>query len=231
MSFLGSYKKAKIKIFGEVGTEELQVHFNPNQYQLSDGANYSEKNIPGLDGPIIQYVSGTTTTLTMELVFDTYEELYKNTSLSGTVASISSLLSQPEDVSKITRKIVALTEIDGSQHRPPMCQFIWGSLKFKGVVTKVDSTYTMFTEEGMPVRARLNVTFQSVLDITQSKKEAPFESPDRTKFRVMKEGMQLWHVAYQEYGDPELWRVIAQENGIRNPKDIYAGQMIRLPAL
>ena len=228
------FKKAKIKIFKESGSEEVAVLFNPAEYNLTEAANYAEKNIPGLAGPIIQYVSGAASSLTMTLLFDTYET--SPSEASGNVAAKMGAQSgaakiEPTDVSQLTRKITNLVNIDGALHRPPLCEFQWGSLCFKGVVTNVNQTYTMFMEDGMPVRAKLEVTFKSVMDLAESKKQAPFESPDRTKQRVVKQGVQLWELAWEEYGDPALWKVIAKENNLMNPLDLTPGQVLKLPAL
>jgi hypothetical protein len=228
------FNKAKIKIFKESSTEEVTVLFNPAEYSLTETANYSEKNVPGLGGPITQYISGAASTLSMTLMFDTYET--DPNEASGNVArkvgaQIGASKVTPSDVTKLTKKITALVNIDGALHRPPLCEFVWGSLSFKGVVASVNQTYTMFMEDGMPVRAKLDVTFKSVLDLTGSKKQAPFESPDRTKRRVVRQRVQLWELAWEEYGDPSMWRVIARGNGILNPLDLKPGQVLKLPAL
>lgn len=221
--------KAKLIIEKETGSKTIDVLFNPSEYQLTDSASYSEKKVPGLDGPVIQYISGDATELSVSLFLDTY---VSNTSsfLPVSVPGIGGG-SQSSDVSEITREIAETTSIDGSLHRPPKVTFRWGSLNFEGIVTKVNHTYTMFTESGMPVRAKVNLTFKSLFSPKDNKRKSPFESPDRTKYRTMKDGMQLWDLAYAEYGDPDLWKVIARENGIRNPLDIKAGQVVKLPAL
>lgn len=227
-----SYEKAKLLIHRETKTETVFVMFNPAEYNLTDKAKYINKQVPGLAGPITQFVMGEESTLEISLMFDTYETSPKVASANvAAKMNDKSAPVHPTNVTSLTKKIVGLTQIDGQQHRPPICEFIWGSLKFKGVVTEVKSNYTMFTESGMPVRARLEVTFQSVMDAAESKKKSPFESPDRTKYRTVEQGMQLWHIAYEEYGDPELWRVIAKENNMMNPRDLQPGQMVRLPAL
>ncbi|MCH5344159.1 MAG: hypothetical protein J1E64_08970 [Acetatifactor sp.] len=210
-------KKATLSI---EGGETLQVMFNPASYNLSFSATYSEKRIVGLDGPIQQYVAGNSETLEMTLYFDTYQPpTLQNASESGT------------DVTKITKKLAALVQIDGSLHRPPKVTFKWGGIQFSGVVTNVNQSYTMFLADGMPVRAKVDLTFKSLLDVKQSKLQSPFESPDRTKLRVIHEKEQLWNFAWEEYGDIEEWRSIARENKILNPLDIVAGQRIKLPAL
>lgn len=229
-----AFKKAKIKIYKEKGTEQVPVLFNPAEYNLTESVNYADKNIPGLAGPVTQFISGAAATLTMTLMFDTYET--SPSEAGGNVADKMNAKSgarevKPTDVSLLTKKITGLMEIDGSLHRPPLCEFLWGPLCFKGVVVSVNQTYTMFMENGMPVRAKLDVTFKSVLDLAESKKKAPFESPDRTKCRTIMQGSQLWNLAWEEYGDPEMWRVIAKENGLLNPRQLYSGQVVKLPAL
>lgn len=210
-------KKAVLAI---EGGETMQVMFNPASYNLTFSAIYSERQVVGLDGPIGQYVAGNSETLEMTLYFDTYQPpTMQNPNEGGT------------DVTKVTRKLAALVQIKGSLHRPPKVTFKWGGIQFSGVVTNVSQSYTMFLADGMPVRAKVDLTFKSLLDVKQSKLESPFESPDRTKLRVIHEKEQLWNYAWEEYGDIEQWRAIARENGIMNPLDIVTGQKIKLPAL
>lgn len=219
--------KAKLVIEKESGSNTIDVLFNPSEYQLTDGAVYSEKKVPGLDGPIVQYISGEATELSLSLFLDTY--VSESSSLLSVVPGLGG--SSSTDVSAITKEIAQAVSIVGSLHRPPKVIFKWGSLNFEGVITKVNHTYTMFTESGMPVRAKVNLTFKSLISPEDSKRASPFESPDRSKYRTIMEGMQLWNLAYTEYGDPGMWRVIAKENGIMNPLDIKPGQVVRLPAL
>ncbi len=219
--------KAKLVIEQESGSKTIDVLFNPSEYQLTDGASYSEKKVPGLDGPIIQYISGEATELSVNLFLDTY--VPSGSSLLSVVPGIGG--NKSTDVSAITKEIARTTSIVGSLHRPPKVTFKWGSLNFEGVITRVSHTYTMFTESGMPVRAKVSLTFKSLISPEDSKRKSPFESPDRTKYRTITEGTQLWSLAYAEYGDPEMWKMIAKENGIMNPLDIRPGQVVRLPAI
>ena len=218
--------KAKLEIEKEIGVSVVDVLFNPSEYQLTDGANYAEKKVPGLDGPVLQYISGEATELTLSLFLDTYVPK-KPTGL----LSLGSTPDASTDVSAITKQIADATSIDGSLHRPPKVTFKWGSLNFNGVVTKFNHTYTMFTESGMPVRAKVNLTFKSLISPTDTRRKSPFEYPDRSKYRTIREGIGLWDIANMEYGDPDMWKVIARENGILNPLDVRPGQVVKLPAL
>lgn len=209
----------KAKLIPETGNE-ITVQFNPSEYQISNSAQYTEKTAPGLDGAVSQFVAGSNAVLNLTLYFDTYEPPGLNGAGEGGT-----------DVTIETRKIVGLLDIDGSLHRPPHVKFSWGSINFSGILTEVKESYTMFLTDGMPVRAKLDITLKSVFDVSERKRQHPFESPDRTKYRRVKQGEYLWNYAYEEYGDSGAWKVIAIENGLKHPLDIEPGQMIRIPAI
>lgn len=189
----------------------IEVLFNPNEYGLESSNTYAWKMIPGLSQPIAQFVSGEATTLTMDLFFDTYEK--------------------KKDVRDHTKHVVGLLDVDKDLHAPPVVEFVWGSLHFKGIVEKVSSKYTMFLETGIPVRATLSVTFRAVHSIKEQFQHIPRQSADRTKQRTVKQGEQLWHIAAEEYEDPGLWREIARANGIVNPKQLEPGTVLKIPRL
>ena len=209
-------KKATLIV--EKGSK-ISCQFNPTDYDISNTARYAEKLIPGGRSTISQFISGESPTLSVSLLFDTYIP-----------PTIDNPKEDGSDVSLLTKKVVELTQIKGTLHRPPIVTFTWGSLSFKGIVTEVKQKYTLFLPSGVPVRAKLDLTFKAVQEEGESR-NSPFESPDRTKYRRMKEGEYLWNYANEEYGSPEMWRVIAKENNIMNPLDVMPGQALKLPAL
>lgn len=198
----------------------IVCQFNPVDYDVSNSVRYAEKTVPGGRGAISQFMSGESPTLTMSLLFDTYIPPSVDTPVDGGM-----------DVSLLTSRVVSLTHITGSLHRPPIVTFSWGTITFRGIVTDVKQKFTMFLPSGIPVRAKLDVTFKAASDNEMLSRLSPLESPDRTKYRVMKEGEYLWNYANEEYDSPDMWRVIAKENGIMNPLDAGPGQMLKLPPL
>lgn len=206
--------KAKIIVNTGKGQEEIPVLFNPNEYALESGNQYSWQTIPGLSSPVAQFISGEATSLTMELFFDSYEE-------EG----------DQRDVRNHTKKIIALLDVDKDLHAPPVCRFVWGSLDFKGIVEKVSQKFTMFLGTGIPVRATLQVTFKAYYSVTEQYQYIPRQSADRTKQRTIKQGEQLWMLANEEYEDPGMWREIARANGIHNPRKLTPGQSLIIPRL
>ena len=191
--------------------ERAEVIFNPAEYSLDKGNQFASAALPGLSNPIFSFVNGDADTLTMELFFDTF------TNKGGA------------DVRADTKKISRLLEIDPELHAPPPVRFVWGPLAFKAIIERLTQRFTMFKDDGVPVRASLNVTFKEYKTIAEQLAEKPNQSSDWTKRRVIAEGDRLDLIAAVEYGDPEEWRRIAEANDLENPRVLRPGQEIRLP--
>lgn len=210
-------EKAKIIIYGENGVQNaIPVLFNPEEYNISRSVNYAKLDIPGTDSPIMQFINGGETSLKLTLHFDTQNDYIRKTS---------------DDVRVYLQPIMSALWIEGKLHAPPEAAFSWGGCFFKGIITDAQQSFTMFLPSGIPVRARLELTFKSNEDTMGARKKSPFESPNRTKARRIEKGSQLWRIAYAEYGHAKYWRVIADFNKIYNPRKLSAGKLLQLPPL
>jgi len=193
------------------GKSEIKALFNPNQYSVNKSNSIAEAAIPGLEAPILQYVHGNTRTLDMDLFFDTYEK--------GT-----SVLTE-------TDKIYDLLKIVPDTHAPPICTIAWGGLDFKGVLDHVSGKFTLFLDSGTPVRATLSVSFKEYTEVEVLVKERPRESADHRKTRVVKSGDRIDNIAGEEYGDPGMWRPIAEANDLDDPSRLDPGFVLLIPPL
>jgi nucleoid-associated protein YgaU len=198
-------EKATIEPY--IGGERIEVLFNPTEYRLSQSNQFAEVAIPGLAAPLLQFGRGNARTLTMQLFFDTYED--------GT------------DVRDHTLKLIKLLEIDAELHAPPVSRFVWGNFKFTGVLERADQQFVMFLSNGTPVRATVDVTLKEFYEGGQRQ----LMSADFTKRHIVKRGDTLSAIAAERYGDPTLWRPIAEENGLDDPLAIQPGQILVIPAL
>jgi nucleoid-associated protein YgaU len=210
---------------GRFAGKVIEVLFNPAEYSIEKGNTFQSTSLPGLSTPVTQFVTGNADTLSMELYFDTYAK----SSRHGTVT-------KREDVRNYTRKIANLMEIDPTLHAPPVCEFTWGpplgtpkGLQFAGIIEKVSQKFTYFLDDGTPVRATLNLTFKEYKTVRDQLEQLGRESADRTKRRTFKEGDALWFFAHEEYGDPQMWREIADCNSLENPRIIAPGTELELP--
>lgn len=120
-------------------------------------------------------------------------------------------------------------DIDSGLHAPPVCLFIWGAFIFQCIIERVSKRFTMFLPEGIPVRATLSVALKEYREIDVQVKEISLESADLTKRKTVTQGDSLWSIAAKEYGDPGDWRLIADANGVANPRILKPGQELVLP--
>ncbi len=205
-------KKAIIHVLDASGNKksEVPVKFYPSEYTLDKSNEFASINIPGLESPVLQFTRGGLGTLSMDLFFDSYEE--------------------NKDVRDYTDMVTDLLKIDPELHAPPVLRFIWGNLNFTCVLTRASKKFTMFRQDGIPVRASLNVSFSQFMTEADFR-ASPLHSPDKTRAYTIKQGDRLWGIAAKMYGDPAFWRPIADENGIENPRILEAGKIIAIPPL
>ena len=194
-------------------TDEIEVLFNPNRLRIQKTGWMKDK-----DNNMV--ASDELATLNIELFFDT--------TLKG---------SHPENVQKYTKKIFNLTQprIGTDKKRPPRCKLVWGTIGGKdsvllpdGFLETVNKTLTQFLEDGTPVRATLDCTFKEWAEPDKRKKE---ENLIDDPVRIVRRGETLSSIAHEEYGDPALWRVIADENHLQNPRYLAPGLVLTVPPL
>lgn len=191
---------------------EVPVLFNPTEYSLETSVTYADQQLPGFTNPLTQFVSGDAETLSMELFFDTTAD---GTDVREHLAGLDDLL-----------------RVDGERHAPPVCRFAWGTfVEFTCVLERMTKRFTLFRPDGVPLRARADVTFKLYQPPEFEKSEKPRGSADRTKTWRVTEGDTLWAIAAAEYGDPRWWRAIADENGIMNPRTLEPGTDLVVPPL
>ncbi len=201
---------------------QVEVLFNPNEYSLNKDNNYAQAAVPGLSSPLLQFVHGNLRTLDMELFFDSYEQ-HKHGSRT---------LNQPlDDVRKLTQPVVDLLAINPDTHAPPVALFNWGGLTFKGVLAKVAQRFTMFLDNGIPIRARLTVTLNEYKTASEEAKEIKRQTADFTRSYVVGDGETLSSIATHIYKDATKWRPIAIANRLEDPRRLPTGLALTIPPL
>ncbi len=202
---------AKARITIEHTGEQFDVMFNPEEYTLNQDNNFASQAVPGLSSPLLQFVNGNLKTLEMELFFDTYE--------------------QRRDVRDETQKVVRLLDIDPDLHAPPVVRIAWASLQLRCVLARASQKFIIFLEDGRPVRAKVTVTFNEFIDPGRESREVKRQTATFSKVHTVVQGETLAGIAARFYEDPKMWRPIAIENGIDDPRALATGQSLLIPPL
>lgn len=205
-------KKGFIEVLnGKQKGKNIDILYFPTEYSMEKGNTFTEIAVPGLESPYLQYVRGNAGSITLEVFYDTYEK--------------------GVDVRVHTDKLTDLMNIDPEIHAPPQLMFIWGipsAEPFICVMERATKRFTMFDSSGIPVRAKINVTLKE-FKMELNSRERSLQSPDKTKIYITKQGDSLWAIAYKEYGDPLIWRPIAEKNNINNPRYLEPGTELIIP--
>jgi hypothetical protein len=191
--------------------EKITVLFNPKEYVIDKKTPWTEMNVFGMDSPPVQFTMGERKRLSMELFFDTSEK--------------------QTDVREYTNQIENLMLVNAQLHRPPRLLFSWGKLEFDCVLEDLTQRFTLFANDGTPLRAILKVVFKEYATASAQFEKTPRESADHTKRMVIREGESISSLAAREYNDPAKWRVIADANHIEDPENIKPGTIVELPPL
>jgi hypothetical protein len=212
--------------------EDYEIQFNPTELNFDKSTQLAEIGIPGLDAPIQQFVRGNAEKLTLELFCDTTDQ--------GIGIGATS-------VTRETDKFYQLVKIVPALHAPPIVTFQWhrefsgnrvgadwGNNRrqsFTGVAESVKQRFTMFSPEGVPLRATVTLTLREWRSIEQQIHELKLESPDRTHSHQLATGETLSALAQRYYQRPGDWRAIADRNGIEDPRRLVAGRTLTIPSL
>lgn len=202
----------------------VKVQFNPetlkvsfaNQIQTPSGAGDQKGT------PTQQFVGAGTTKLVLQLWFDV------NAPQEGT---------QVLDVRKMTEKISyfitpAQDAKDKKKFIPPAVRFIWGSFQFDGLMESLEESIEFFSSEGIPQRASMSVNLmQQKIDQYKFPKDAPSRQalPGTRPLTPAPKGSTVQNLASSQ-GKGNDWQSVAAANGIENPRQLQAGQLIDMDA-
>src|SRR5262249_6451285 len=133
------------------------------------------------------------------------------------------------------------------QHAPPIVTFQWNSHiagdsldalftsqrrnSFRCVIESIRQKFTLFSPEGIPLRATVSLVLREYRPLDQQLGELNLKSPDRTRSHSIKGGETLSAVANVEWERPEEWRRIADANDIEDPRRLRVGTFLTIPVI
>lgn len=201
--------------------------FNPTEYSVTKRNTWNHQAKKAGNVPAWEFGGGGPRELQLELFFDT---------------SLPRPGGREQDLRKVTDRLFAFMLIDRGLRgqavnsqlgRPPRCRLEWGRdtpFHFECYVTDCTVKFMLFTEDGVPIRATATLTLKEVKDPENLARQNPTSGGEPgPRQHVVSEGERLDWIAYQEYGDANEWKRIADENRLYNPLDLHPGMTLRIP--
>ncbi|WP_405604298.1 LysM peptidoglycan-binding domain-containing protein [Streptomyces sp. NBC_01410] len=200
--------------------KNFTFEFNPSQLALSRRAQWKTTPTAAVrDGAVPEFMGPEPRELTVEIFLDASGEPGSNSVLKQVEALFSCC--------EVTTKSIA-----AKQPSTPWVVFQWGSFstaRFTAYVSSVDATYSLFSTTGIPVRATCQVRLHEIPSKTKGQNPTSGALTAQRVHRVVA-GDTLQSLAWREYGDANVWRAIAEANGIDDPSRLRTGTEVVLPA-
>lgn len=230
----------------------VTVQFNPETLRITHARQFLPSASASLEGTAPatsvqteqrppQHTGPGSTRLTVQLWFD--------------VTSLMSLEDQNvSDVRELTEKVAYfMTEIKpaangGPALAAPRVEFHWGSVIFRGEMDSLDENLELFSTEGVPLRASMNLgiskgkigerdaagaggpsaglNLSAGIGIGASASLGVGTQP----LAQAEAGVSLQAMASANFGADADWQSIATANGIENPRLLQPGQLINMNA-
>ncbi|RYP83276.1 peptidase M23 [Nocardioides guangzhouensis] len=215
-------QKATLKLYDATPSglggerDTITFQFNPKEVTIQKAAKWERKTAKGAKkaGPP-EFSGSEPCKLTLEMFFDASGKQ------DGSVV---------QAVEQLFGCTVPTEESAGQKKpSPPLVVLQWGSItSFPAFVTSVSAKYTLFTADGLPIRALCSVSLEEMP--AEPGKQNPTSGSDAVRrAHLMVEGDSLASVAYAEFGDATAWRSLARFNEIDDPLRCRPGTRLLLP--
>lgn len=204
----------------------LPVQFNPTTLKVALSNTLKENERSG-SSRATQYVDKSSSTLTVELIFDTTD--------TG------------EDVRRQTRRIneaFMILEATGEEQQkaPKRCRFQWGAFAFVGIMGNFDEALDFFSPEGQPLRSTVSIKLAEdrYQHLGESREAAQRETPmltatggrsaneDGGDESSSQQQASVTQAQSEAGGDPRDWRRTALFNGVESPR-LPGGPALSIP--
>jgi hypothetical protein len=161
-------------LIASTDNQNLQVYaqYNPNQLQFDKNVPWqktNEGNKPNTNSKPGQGIHQESTgaegrSLTVELLFDCFEseEKRRDGGVAKEVHALETMASMLDPDSE-----------NDDKRRPHQCVVTWGQLeKFKCVIESLSTKYTVFSEDGVPLRATCSLRLKEADVVAEERKKA-----------------------------------------------------------
>ncbi len=230
--------KLKIEAFlkpdfsGSAGSYE--VYINPDKLSHKRSITHTESGAGNSGGSVSQHASYDSEELSFDLSFDA----------TGAIAPVEGDMKTYGVNAEIQKLLAVIYKYEGQAHEPYYLKVSWPSIIgwggrfegvkdtfFKGKLSSIDTQYTLFNPDGVPLRAVMSVVFKSFIDQQTLEKLKNNNSPDLSHLKTIRSGDKLPVMCDEVYNTMDFYIQIAQANKLINFRRIPIGTRLLFPPL
>ncbi|WP_452223625.1 CIS tube protein [Lacinutrix chionoecetis] len=217
---MGKLNKLKIYAYSndtfrsEVGN--YTVNINPESYSYNHAVKFSDtKNVAEGAGNSGKFNSVDKETVGFSIYFDGTGIFKEKGSVNDQIIKFKKLVYQ----------------YNGKIHRTNYIKLSWGTLVFYCYLTKLDISYTLFKDNGNPLRAKADVSFSGFSNSKLLAASANKQSPDVNHLKVVKIHNTIPLFCNEIYDDSSLYIQIAEANKLDSFRNVPIGTKLLFPPL
>jgi len=200
------------------GLSTFEAQYNPETYSTNYKVEYKDGKVQGQEGSEFKFNRIEPRQFKFDFIID------------ATIPTESRALPVVVDV-EVKKFLVTCGKLVGSTHRPGFLVLSWGTMVATCVMESADITYSLFSPEGIPLRAKISATFKEHEDNELMKLKNKYFSPDLTHTRTVKAGDNLPALCKEIYGDKTVYLEVARINKISNFRNLQEGTVLKFPPL
>jgi Contractile injection system tube protein len=204
------------------GPDKFIIPVNPDNFSQNLRVEYDTRRGHGDQGTDPRFDSSKPEELRLEFILDGTKTIegYDKSMVNKSVKEQVELL------------LAVVYNLIGNIHRPNFLQVFWGDhLKFPCILSQLEINYTLFKEDGDPLRAKVNATFMNHRPPKEREARARKNSPDLTHRRQVKEGDRLDLMAWKIYDDLNFTLQVAKANRLTTIRNLVPGRELRFPPI
>lgn len=186
---------------------------NPAKYSRASAVQYVEvKNRPGVPGRKFKSVDADTLELD-ELIIDGTGVVTGSGDVEDEIALLKRIILDPAGDPKVRYAVV---------------EVLWGKLVFRGRVTGMTVSYTLFDASGTPLRARVKLNFVAYIEDAVKLPGEGAKAPAASKKAVVGSDT-LSNLCFEKYDDASLSAFVAMANGLSTIRRLPPGISLTFP--
>jgi nucleoid-associated protein YgaU len=218
---MGTVIKMRIEAFSDRAFKSKAGYYdamiNPDSIKLDRSIEYNTEQAPDKSEASSKYKRTPGSILSFDLTLD----------CTGIVDAKRTDLPQ-----EITQLLETVYDYHGDIHRPNFVQIRWGiGETYKGVLTSFNTSYTLFNPSGVPLRAKVSLTFSSYLDPVTAARKEDKKSPDLTHLVDVVCGDSLPDLSQRIYNSSDYYVQLAEFNGLDKFRQLQAGLQLIFPPI
>ena len=197
------------------------IPINPQQYSRRFANSYSNRNGSGNTKTHQDYERTPAESISLDFYLDG----------TGTVEGYPPILRDLPVALQIAQFLRTVYQPHSDTHEPSYVMLVWGDMFFRGRADSVSIEYTLFDTFGLPIRAKVSVSFREHLsDLLRSKLEN-FMSPDVTHRRTTTSADRLDLMVDQIYDTPRHTLQIAKANNLTSIRNLPTNRELTFPPI